>query len=441
MPTYNYRYVITNLYQSGSSANPVIAELPFTGVNFTQQLNSNGTFQGHLLLSGLNTSQMNVFNGTQPGKVIIWVLLNSNPIWSGVIWHREFDSETQTISVTAQEMMSLYQRRRIASTKTYTSADPCNIVRDLVQYTEARSHGKTGMTYDSTTSSYSTSKTYNAYEYKSVYQAVKDLAQNYLDFRVYPTVVAGDLINELLLGVPLGVPYVSTSRTAKVFQMPGNIVKYTFPEEGFTAANTLYGLGYGANNTKLTATAVDGSKVVPKTITNVSGNGTLVTYTVSGTNYFSAGQIIQVTGVTPSQYNLTGKVVSSTSSQFTISSTATGTYSSGGTADPDWPLLEDSANYIDIGDINLLKDVTLGQLNAISYPPTTIQIVLPSYVDPSLGTYNVGDEARVNITDDFFPAGLDLVMRIVGIDVSPGENGPDRVTVTLTRQLAAGSVS
>ena len=372
MPTYNYRYVITNLYQSGSSANPIIAELPFTGVNFTQQLNSNGTFQGHLLLSGLNTSQMNVFNGTQPGKVIIWVLLNSNPIWSGVIWHREFDSETQTISVTAQEMMSLYQRRRIASTKTYTSADPCNIVRDLVQYTEARSHGKTGMTYDSTTSSYSTSKTYNAYEYKSVYQAVKDLAQNYFDFRVYPRVVAGDLINELLLGVPLGVPYVSTSRIAKVFQMPGNIVKYTFPEEGFTAANTLYGLGYGANNTKLTATAVDSDKI---------GSG------------------------------------------------------------KDWPLLEDSANYIDIGDINLLKDVTLGQLNAISYPPTTIQIVLPSYVDPSLGTYNVGDEARVNITDDFFPAGLDLVMRIVGIDVSPGENGPDRVTVTLTRQLAAGSVS
>jgi hypothetical protein len=371
----NFQYLTTNVYQSGSTPNQVIAELPFTGVNFTQQLNSIGTFQGHLLLSGIDN--LNAYNGTIPGKTILWVLYtdtNNTPtvVWSGVIWNREWDSESQTLSISAQEMMSLYQRRRIATTKTYTAQDPCDIARDLLQYTEARSHGKTGMTYDFTTSGLSTTRTFNGYEYKPVYQAIKDLAQSFFDFKVKPYIFSGNLYNQFVMGVPLGNIYSTTDTVAPVFSLPGNLIKYTFPEDGMSAANTLYGLGYGANNTKLNATYIDGSKI--------TGAG-------------------------------------------------------------DWPLLEDTANYIDIGNIDLLKNVTKGQGDAISYPPTTVQVVLPSYVDPYLGYYNVGDEARLFIQDDLFPSGLNLIMRIVAIDVSPGESGPDRVTVTLTRQLAAGSVS
>jgi hypothetical protein len=107
-----------------------------------------------------------------------------------------------------------------------------------------------------------------------------------------------------------------------------------------------------------------------------------------------------------------------------------------------WPLLEDTANYTDIPDTQLLKDVTLGQLNATSYPPTTLEIVLPPYVDPYFPYgYSVGDEARIDIKDDFFPNGYTDIMRIVGISVNPGESGPSRVTITLTRQLASGTVS
>ena len=369
----NFQYLTTNIYQSGSTPNQVIAELPFTDVNFTQQLNSIGTFQGHLLLSGIQN--LNAYDGTIPGKTILWVIYtdpNNTPtvIWSGVIWQREWDSESQTLSISAQEMMSLYQRRRIATTKTYTSQDPCDIARDLLQYTEARSYGKTGMTYDFTTSGLPATRTFNGYEYKPVYQGIKDLAQSYFDFKVKPYIYNGNLYNEFIMGVPLGNTYSTTDNFAPVFALPGNLIKYTFPEDGISAANTLYGLGYGANGGRLTATFVDSFK-----------------------------------------------------------------YSDG------FPLLEDTANFIDIKDINLLKNVTLGQGNAISYPPTTVQVVLPSYVDPYLGYYNVGDEARLFIQDDLFPNGFNTIMRIVAIDVSPGENGPDRVTVTLTRQLAAGSVT
>lgn len=382
-----FQYVTTSIYQSGATANPILAELPFTGVNYTQQLNSIGTFQGHVLLSGLNSSQLNAYNGTIPGKTILWVLysdpdtLTTIPVWSGVIWAREYDSAKQTLSISAQEMMSLYNRRRISTDKNYTvnpsdplGYDPMYIAYQLMQYAEGLTHGKTGLVYNSNTSAYRTKKMYYGYELKSVYQAVKDLASNFFDFKISPIVSSGSLVNRFYLGDPLGTTYSSGSLLAPVFQFPGNLIEYKYPEDASGAANKLYGLGYGANSSKIIAIAVDPARI------------------------------------------------------------ATG----------DWPLLEDSTNYIDIGDTQLLKDLTLGQLNAISYPPTTVEVVIPTYVDPLYPSYSIGDQVQLRITDTYFPSTASPyyeTMRIVAISVSPGEDGPSRVTLTLTRLLSAGTVS
>jgi len=50
--TTTYRYLFVDLL-----SNTIIGELPLTGVSFTQQLNQPGTFQGHLLLSGINADK------------------------------------------------------------------------------------------------------------------------------------------------------------------------------------------------------------------------------------------------------------------------------------------------------------------------------------------------------------------------------------------------
>ena len=65
------------------------------------------------------------------------------------------------------------------------------------------------------------------------------------------------------------------------------------------------------------------------TITNVSGNGTTVTYTAA--NNYSAGHQVSIYGVNPVAYNLQNvTVASATSTQFTVTNAATGTYVSGG---------------------------------------------------------------------------------------------------------------
>lgn len=70
-----------------------------------------------------------------------------------------------------------------------------------------------------------------------------------------------------------------------------------------------------------------------ETITNVVGNGSNVVYTVLGVNTLKTGQSVTITGINPSVYNANNATITFANTvAFAITSTATGTYVSGGTA-------------------------------------------------------------------------------------------------------------
>lgn len=69
----------------------------------------------------------------------------------------------------------------------------------------------------------------------------------------------------------------------------------------------------------------------PAEVTNVSGNGTTVTFTA--VNGFAPGQTVSIDGILPPQYNLQNvTVANATQSNFTVTNGATGIYISGGIA-------------------------------------------------------------------------------------------------------------
>lgn len=69
----------------------------------------------------------------------------------------------------------------------------------------------------------------------------------------------------------------------------------------------------------------------PAEITNITANGTTVTFTA--TNGFASGQIVSIDGVQPYIYNLQNVAINTASStQFTVTNGATGNYISGGIA-------------------------------------------------------------------------------------------------------------
>jgi hypothetical protein len=68
-------------------------------------------------------------------------------------------------------------------------------------------------------------------------------------------------------------------------------------------------------------------------ITSATGTGSIVTYTCKNT--FRPGDVVKISGINPSGYNISSAtVVTATATNFTVASNATGTYVSGGIAQP-----------------------------------------------------------------------------------------------------------
>jgi hypothetical protein len=256
----NYRYIFADLL-----TNTILAELPLTAVNFTQQLNTAGTFTGDLLISGINTTNLNVANATIPARTAIYVDRDGVLVFGGIIWAREYNSKTQRIKLTAREFESYFERRRITADTVFTNTDQLTAVQTIITNAQAATNGSIGLQLGAETSGVLINRTIYGYEYKTVFSIIQDLSRSStgFDFNIYIYYDANNNPAKLLrLGYPrYGRNYSTTSLQVPVFELPGNIIEYSWPEDGSIAANTIYALGAGSNPGKLTSTAVDGSKI------------------------------------------------------------------------------------------------------------------------------------------------------------------------------------
>jgi len=354
-----YRYLFADLL-----TNQILAELPFTGVNFTKQLNSIGTFTGHILLSGVNSNSTNIINATIPARSVVYVDRDGVLVWGGIIWERTFSSDSQEIRITAREFESYFEKRVITTTNVFNNVDQLTVAQTIVNTAQALPSGNIGVVVGTETSGVLISKTYYSYELKNVFSAIQDLSKSGtgFDFNIGVAYDASDNPTKTLrFGYPrYGKTYSSTSVSQPVIELPGNIVKYEYPEDGQGTSNYVYTIGAGSNEGKLIATTIDGTKIA------------------SG-----------------------------------------------------WAVLETVANYSDQTDATLLANLGAGQIAAVSSPPVVIKAVIPTYVDPIFGSYEIGDDIRIRLTDDRFPNTLDTYYRLVAYNVTVGEAGPEQVTLTL----------
>jgi len=255
-----YRYLFADLL-----TNQILAELPLTKVQFSQQLNSAGTFSAELQLAGLQAANLNVANATIPGRTAVYVDRDGTLVWGGVLWNREYSSKTQSIKLNAGEFESYWNRRRITTDTVFTNTDQLTAVQTIVNNANAVTNGNIGIVVGTETSGILINRTFYGYEYKTVLSAIQDLAKSStgFDFNIQVYYDSnGNPAKLLRLGYPrYGKKYSATSPSVPVFELPGNITEYTWPEDGSTAANYLYALGAGSNPGKLIATAYDGTKI------------------------------------------------------------------------------------------------------------------------------------------------------------------------------------
>jgi hypothetical protein len=170
-----YRYLFVDLL-----SNTIIGELPLTDVSFTQQLNQPGVFQGHLLLSGVNANKYNVDPSTIPAFCGLYVDRDGILVWGGVIWGRTYNSNSQTLTFSAQEWISYFEHRRVTQDVEFTNIDQLVIAKTLIEDAQTVPYGDIGVGYNSagqTTSGVLVNRTYYNYELKNVFQAVQDLSR------------------------------------------------------------------------------------------------------------------------------------------------------------------------------------------------------------------------------------------------------------------------
>ena len=368
----SYRYLLADLV-----TNQVLAELPLTGVNFGQQLNAAGTMTAHLLVSGVNTAGLNVLNGSIPGRTAIYVDRNGILVWGGVLWQREYGSTDQSIKLAAREFLSYFERRRITTGSgtaygalAYTGIDQLQIAQSLISNAQSAPSGNIGLLYNQDPLSTSTSGI--------------TLSRVYYNYEVKTVFNAVSDLSKQTNGFDFEV--------SVYYDGGGN------PAKSFNTYYPRSGVMYSATNPNAP-------------VFELGGNISEYTYLEDGSK---AVNQIYALGAGSNE----GKLISIANSASKLSS--------------GWALLEDQANYSDITDPTVLSGLATGQINAVSYPPITLKVVAPPYVNPTFGTYEVGDEVRVRITDAFFPSGYDAIFRIIGLSVAPGEDGPERITLTLT---------
>lgn len=373
-----YRYLTTDLL-----TNTVIAELPLTGVTWSQALNDAGSFSGHMMLSDSRiTNVLGTYNSsneftldyvTTPSKTGLYVERDGVIVWGGIIWSRQYDSTSQTMSLGAREFESYLQRRRFSETKAWvTGTDQSTIVKYLLDSMNSAPYGDIGISTSAVTAMGQViPNVFVAYDYQKsvIFDVIRQLSQQAapygFDFSIN---CAYDINKNITRTFNVFYPRkglgVSANYNNPMLEFPSVMSKYSYPEDGTNLTNRLFGFGAG------------------------SSEGQYIS-TVQQPSSFAEG----------------------------------------------FPLLEDTYSYTQVPDPRMVDALTAGQVAARSVPVVvlsaswfpTVDPVTNEPVSPNIGDFALGDFFRIRITDDRFPQTLDTALRLSKFDVAVGDNGTAEV--------------
>lgn len=142
---------------------------------------------------------------------------------------------------------------------------------------------------------------------------------------------------------------------------------------------------------------------ITATVTNVSASAGTITYTTSAAHGFTAGQVVDITGIVPTAYNLSGATLATASgTTFTVTNGATGTFVSGGTAvqRPFWTECTGEPG----GGKKCIAMVTDGDRIYIAFENDGVRII-----DPGTSTTAIGGPTSnhlINTTDNYYMLGF-----------------------------------
>jgi hypothetical protein len=233
---------------------------PFTQVTFENVLNGPGRFEAYLPLAddAVQASDWDLM--TIPARTALYVLRDDVPVWGGIIWTRDYDTESGKQALEhfqASTFESYYSHIPYVATTNWVGVDQFEIARELIASLATFGHvlpmpvsgGSSGVlqTYATLAS-----------DYKWVSDIFSDIQQlpNGFDWGVdvYYTPTTGPY-KQLNLSYPRRG--LNAENTPFVFEFPGNIWYYKWPEDGSAFATDVVELGAGSGPTMPVGVAGD----------------------------------------------------------------------------------------------------------------------------------------------------------------------------------------
>jgi hypothetical protein len=237
-----------------------IAELPLTGVRYSDALDKAATMTGSVALNTRDMLGVDITAATERGKTGIYADRGGVPVWAGFIWDREYDSESETLTLDCATWWSYWSHRLTTTSRNFVATDQLTIARTLIADGVGFANPMLSIPA-APTSGVLRDRQYFYYDKRPLAELVQQLAavDNGFDFSIDPSYVAGDLV------LTLNWYYPRRGRTqansGHIFEYGadtlGNIVKYSWPDPGSQEANQVWNLGAGNGDTMLKAAYFD----------------------------------------------------------------------------------------------------------------------------------------------------------------------------------------
>jgi hypothetical protein len=205
-----------------------------------------------------------VIDGTIPGRTALYIQRNGALIWGGIIWSRTYQSQAKVLSMTLQSFESYFNKIILEETITYTNMDQRNIVCALVMHCMQKDNCDIGIQIDPNypfSGGVMRTVTFYAYDTQSYGKALEYMAEydTGLDWTVEVYFDEDGRPSKLLrVDNVLGA---TMENTGLVFEYPGNVLDYYWPENASRGASSVIGTGAGDGDAKLITKLTNQSQI------------------------------------------------------------------------------------------------------------------------------------------------------------------------------------
>ncbi len=371
MPVPAYTYMVHDLL-----TNAPLGELPLTGVRHGRRLNDAGEFAGTFDLDSKTTTRRRVkdpYDWTTPVRRCIYAYRDERPVWGGIIWTRRYDSATRKVQIGAADWWSYLDHRRVVPLL------PPNPPIDHVAPQQVR---------------------YDNVDQNEIARQLVQLAQAHTGGNI------GIQLDGSFSEILRDRTYAGYELTAFGDALRNLATVLDGPDMMFGVASTLDTRGRPIRQLRIGEPYLGqrGSAHVFE----YGGNTTAYTWPTDGTRYASRSF---ATGDGAAE----GMPIAVAEDR--------DRYTNG------WPLTETEQGYSGVTDPDTLQQHADADQLAARLPVVLPTLTVRGDMHPVVGEWSVGDDARVEIEDDFMVRGISTPMRIIADEIAPGD---DAEVVTLT---------